>query len=100
MKGKRLIAIAVAICVLFSVLFSVIFPSAQADHVHESEETCPICATILECSELLRALSAAVLSSEDEAAPCRRSLRAGERTRRALSVRPSTLVSLKIKLSD
>ena len=100
MKTKRTFAVLIAVCVLFSVAFSVIFPSAQANHVHEKEETCPICATIQECNELFRSLSTAVSASEDDAAPKAQYLRACGSGRRARASRLVTPVSLKVKLSD
>lgn len=98
MKRKRILAVLVAVAVAFTVLFSVIFPSTQADHVHESDETCAICATIQECNELLSSLSAAISASEDDWAPKTHFIGESECRKRALSARRVTPVSLKVKL--
>ncbi len=98
MKRKRIAAIAVVFPVIFSLLFSVIFPSAQAGHVHENEETCTICATVRECNELSRRLSAAVISSKEETAPAVRYISGRVRKARGRHVRRATPVSLKVKL--
>lgn len=98
MKRRRIFAVLIAAAVAFTVLFSVIFPSTQADHVHESDETCAICATIQECNELLSSLSAAISASEDDWAPKTHFIGESERRKRALSARRVTPVSLKVKL--
>lgn len=98
MKRQRICAFLLAFAVIFSFLFSVTFPSAQADHVHENEETCAICATIEECGELVRSLSTAVKSSEHIVLSAVKSFAMGESKRRALSPRQATPVFLKVKL--
>ncbi len=98
MKRRRFFAVTVALAVVFSLLFSVIFPSAQANHVHENEETCTICATIQDCNELFRALSTALSSDEEQETPETRFLGKDERRQRAFSARRVTPVSLKVKL--
>lgn len=100
MKGKRLSARLMAVAVLFAIFFSAIFPSAQADHVHESEETCAICATIEECNELLSSISTAFSASEDDLSPQVHFIGESECRKRALSSRCATPVSLKVKLID
>lgn len=100
MKKRRLFALLVAATVAFTVFFSMIFPSAQADHAHESGETCAICATIQECNELLRTVAAALSGAEDYRAPAICFIGESERRKRALSSRCVTPVSLKVKLID
>ena len=98
MKRQHICAFLLAFAVLVSFLFSVTLPSARANHVHENEETCAICATIQECNELVRSLSTAVKSSENVTAPVVKTFVAGESKRRALSSRRATPVFLKVKL--
>lgn len=100
MKGKRFASIFVACILIFSFLFSIFFPSMQAHHIHENEDTCAICSTIQECYELQRSLANANASTSEEGLSSKRPISFRVRSALSQTKASATLVSLKVKLSN
>lgn len=98
MKSQRFCAFVMVFAIMFCLFFSVTFPSVRANHVHENEETCAVCATIEECNELARFLSTAVRSSGNFTPPVVKSSVADGGRQCALFSYSETPVHLKVKL--
>ena len=96
-KKKRIAALLLAVTVLLVMLYSALFIAAEADHDCVGEN-CPICYQINVCQNALKNLSLAVCAAVFAAAFIYILCRSASVC--TYSVQFSSLVSLKVKLSD
>ncbi len=100
MTNKRLISIITAMLFLFTVIFSVTFIASYARHECVNGDDCVICSEIENCQELLHHFATAQTPHKTKEYKSQAPIVAERTTLPSRRETRTTLVSLKIKLSN